>query len=129
MSNILKIVDLMDHAIRCAVLAVLDGLAASDRLSTRGLARVPAWRFGLPPWEARTAKAWRADDHLRDMRARSRTRRHARSTVMFVGGYPIRRIQTRFGDIYAVIGTNSAFATLAQAEAHVCKLSGGRSDR
>jgi hypothetical protein len=55
--------------------------------------------------------------------------RHARSTVMFVDGYPIRRIQTRFGDVYAVIGTNSAFATLAQAEAHACKLAGGRADR
>jgi len=44
--------------------------------------------------------------------------RHARSTVMFVGGYRIRRIKTRFGDVYAVIGTNSAFGTLAQAEAH-----------
>ena len=55
--------------------------------------------------------------------------RHARATVMFVGGYPIRRVQTRFGDVYAVIGTNSAFATLAQAEAHARKLAGGRADR
>ena len=55
--------------------------------------------------------------------------RHARSAVMFVGGYPIRRIQTRFGDVYAVIGTNSAFATLRQAEAHARKLAGGRADR
>jgi hypothetical protein len=55
--------------------------------------------------------------------------RHARNTVRFVGGYPIRRIQTRFGDIYAVIGTDSAFATLAQAEAHARKLAGGRADR
>jgi hypothetical protein len=80
MSNILKTIDLTDHAIRRAVFAVLDGLAAehrgkckgSDRLSTRGLARVLVWQFGLPPWEAqRTAKA---DDHLRHMRALSRTR-------------------------------------------------------
>jgi len=55
--------------------------------------------------------------------------RHARSAVMFVGGYPIRRIQTRFGDVHAVIGTDSAFATLAQAEAHARKLAGGRADR
>jgi hypothetical protein len=48
MSNILKIVDLTDYAIRRAVFAVLDGLAAEhranhkgdDRLSVRGLARV-----------------------------------------------------------------------------------------
>jgi hypothetical protein len=80
MSNILKTIDLTDHAIRRAVFAVLDGFAAehrgkcngSDRLSSRGLARVLAWQFGLPLWEARTA--WRADDHLRAMRARSRTR-------------------------------------------------------
>ena len=79
----LKTIELTDHAIRRAVFAVLDGLAAGhrgkrkglDRLSTRGLARVLAWQFSLPPWEAqRTAKAWRADDHLRDMRARSRGR-------------------------------------------------------
>ena len=48
---------------------------------------------------------------------------------MFVGGYPIRRIQPRFGDVYAVIGTNSAFATLAQAEAHARKLAGGRANQ
>ena len=52
--------------------------------------------------------------------------RRARSTVIFVNGYPIRRTQTRFGDVYAVIGTNGAFATLAHAEAHARKLAGGR---
>ena len=62
--TILKTIELTDHAIRRAVFAVLDGLTAehrgkrkgSDRLSTRGLARVLAWQFGLSPWEAqRTA--------------------------------------------------------------------------
>ena len=51
MSNILKPIDLTDHAIRRAVFAVLDGVAAeqrpkcraSDQTSTRGLARVIAW--------------------------------------------------------------------------------------
>jgi hypothetical protein len=55
MSNILKTIDLTDHAIRRAVFAVLDGFAAehrgkckgSDRLSTGGLARVLGWQFGL----------------------------------------------------------------------------------
>jgi len=52
MSNILKTIDLIDHAIRRAVFAVLDGLAAAhranrkgdDRLSVPDLARV-----GVPP--------------------------------------------------------------------------------
>ena len=59
MSNILKIVDLTDHAIRRAVFAVLDGLAAeqrakcraSDRISTRGLARVIPWQLGVQATE------------------------------------------------------------------------------
>jgi len=96
MSNILKIVDLIDQAIRRAVFAVLDGLAA---VTTQ-------------------------IDYSRLLQER-----HARSTVMFVGGYPIRRIRTRFGDVYAVIGTDSAFATLAQAEAHARKLGVGRADQ
>jgi len=96
MSNILKIVDLTDQAIRRAVFAVLDGLAAVTTQT----------------------------DYSRLLQER-----RARSTVMFVGGYPIRRIQTRFGDVYAVIGTNSAFATLAQAEAHARKLAEGGADR
>jgi hypothetical protein len=48
---------------------------------------------------------------------------------MFVGGYSISRIQTRFGDVYAVVGTDSAFATLAQAQAHARKLAERRADR
>ena len=59
MSNILKTIDLTDHAIRRAVFAVLDGLAAeqrrqvssSDRISTRGLARVIAWQLGVQATE------------------------------------------------------------------------------
>jgi hypothetical protein len=53
MSNILKPIDLTDLAIRRAVFAVLDGLAAEhranrkgdDRLSVRGLAYVVSWQF------------------------------------------------------------------------------------
>jgi len=40
-----------------------------------------------------------------------------RCTVMMVDGIPIRKIWTRFGVVYAVIGTDHTFATLAQAEA------------
>jgi hypothetical protein len=36
MSNILKIIDLTDHAIRLAVFAVLDGLAAEHRADRKG---------------------------------------------------------------------------------------------
>jgi hypothetical protein len=36
MSNILKIIDLTDHAIRRAVFAVLDGLAAEHRADRKG---------------------------------------------------------------------------------------------
>jgi len=47
MSNILKIVDLTDHAIRCAVFAVIDGFAASiaptAKEPTACLRAVPAW--------------------------------------------------------------------------------------
>jgi hypothetical protein len=48
MSNVLKTIDLTDHAIRRAVFAVLDGLAAEHRAlttrsSVRGLARVVSW--------------------------------------------------------------------------------------
>jgi hypothetical protein len=95
-SSILKIVDRTDQAIRRAVFAVLDGLAAVTTQTDYS--------------------------HLLQ-------ERRARSTVMFVGGYPVRRIQTRFGDVYAVIGTNSAFATLAEAEAHARKLARGRADQ
>ena len=130
MSNILKTIDLTDRAIRRAVFAVLD--AAEQRAKCRASDRIQHERFG-------------ARHRLATRRAGNRTNgapmttqtdysrllqeRHARSTVMFVGGYPIRRIQTRFGDVYAVIGTNSAFGTLAQAEAHARKLAGGRADR
>ena len=131
MLNILKIIDLTDHAIRRAVFAVLDGLAAehrgkckgSDRLSTGGLARVLAWQFALPS-RGRVEPVTRQNDYSRLLQER-----HARSTVMFVGGYSIRRIQTRFGDVYAVIGTGSTFATLTQAEAHARRLAGGRANR
>ena len=59
MSNILKIADLTDQAIRRAVFAVLDGLAtehrpkcrASDRGGTRGSARVIAWQLGVQATE------------------------------------------------------------------------------
>src|SRR5262245_20185224 len=77
MSNILKIVDLTDHAVRRAVFAAFDGLAAeqrakpkgSDRISTRGLAWVVSWQFGLPMWDCqRLAKAWR-----RSQRANARS--------------------------------------------------------
>src|SRR5262249_26782425 len=100
-----------------------------------------AWRLGEPV-ERRLADA---RHRLATRRAGNRTsgapmttqtdysrllqERHARSTIIFVGGYPIRRIQTRFGDVYAVIGTDGAFATLAQAEAHARKLAGGRAYR
>ena len=55
MSNILKTIDLTDHAIRRAVFAVLDGLdaeqrakcRASDRINTHGLACVIAWQLGV----------------------------------------------------------------------------------
>jgi hypothetical protein len=55
MSNILKHIDLTDRAIRRAVFAVFDGLAAEhrakcrarDRTSTPGLARVIAWQLGV----------------------------------------------------------------------------------
>jgi hypothetical protein len=40
MSNILKIVDLTDHAIRRAVFAVLDGLAAEHRVNRKGSERL-----------------------------------------------------------------------------------------
>jgi hypothetical protein len=40
MSNILKIVDLTDHAIRRAVFAVLDGLAAEYRVNRKGSERL-----------------------------------------------------------------------------------------
>jgi len=119
----MKPIDLADRAIRRAIFAVLGAaehcrkFKGSDRLSTRGAARVLAWQFGLPPWTRQT-------DHSRLLQER-----HARSTVMFVAGYPTRRIQTRFGDVYAVIGTVSTFATLAQAEAHASKFAGGRADR
>jgi hypothetical protein len=119
----MKPIDLADRTIRRAVFAVLGAAEhrrkckGSDRLSIRGLARVLAWQFGLPPWTRQT-------DYSRLLQER-----HARSTVMFVGGYPIRRIQTRFGDVYAVIGSGSTFATLAQAEVHASKFAGGRADR
>jgi hypothetical protein len=53
MSNILKAIDLTDRAIRRAVFAVIDGLAAEhranrkehDRLSVRNLVRVVSWQF------------------------------------------------------------------------------------
>jgi hypothetical protein len=59
MSNILKTIDLTDHAIRRAVFAVLDGLAAeqrakcraNDRISTCGLPRVIAWQLGVQATE------------------------------------------------------------------------------
>ena len=59
MSNILKTIDLTDHAIRRAVFAVLDRLAAeqrakcraSDRINMRGLARVTAWQLGVQATE------------------------------------------------------------------------------
>jgi hypothetical protein len=44
MSNILKIIDLTDHAIRCALFAVLDGLAAEHRAVTNASRSVD-----LPP--------------------------------------------------------------------------------
>jgi hypothetical protein len=40
MSNILKIVDLTDHAIRRAFFAVLDGLAAEHRANRKGSERL-----------------------------------------------------------------------------------------
>ena len=50
MSNILKSIDLTDHAIRRVVFAVLDRLAAehravNERLSVRGLAPAVSWQF------------------------------------------------------------------------------------
>src|SRR5262245_50919162 len=42
MSNILKIVDLTDHAIRRAVFALLDGLAADHRALARRSVDLPA---------------------------------------------------------------------------------------
>lgn len=38
------------------------------------------------------------------------------STVSRVAGHPIRTVNTRFGRLYAVGGTDKAFATLEQAE-------------
>ena len=40
MSNILKTIDLTDHAIRRAVFAVLDGLAAEHRANRKGRERL-----------------------------------------------------------------------------------------
>src|SRR5215470_3140759 len=129
MSNILKPIDLADRAIRRAVFAVLD--AAEQRAKCRASDRIQHARFGARhPLATRRAGNRTSGAPMTTQTDYSRLlqERHARSTVMFVGGYPIRRIQTRFGDVYAVIGTNSAFATLAQAEAHARKLAGGRAD-
>jgi len=53
MSNILKTIDLTDRAIRRAVFAVLDGLAAEHRAATTacrsGLTRVVSWQFDPEP--------------------------------------------------------------------------------
>jgi hypothetical protein len=59
MSNLLKAIDLTDHAIRRAVFAVLDGLAAEqrakcragDRISTPDLACVIVWQLGVQATE------------------------------------------------------------------------------
>jgi hypothetical protein len=115
MSNILKIIDLTDHAIRRVLLAVLDGVAAEQRPKCQPSAA--GNRTSGAPMTTQT-------DYSRLLQER-----HARSTVMFADGYPIRRIRTGFGDVYAVVGTDSAFATLAQAEAHARQLAEGRADR
>jgi hypothetical protein len=41
---------------------------------------------------------------------------HRGSTVATVNGYSIRQVQTRFGRLYVVEGTERAFSTLAQAK-------------
>src|SRR5262245_9780896 len=118
MSNILKAIDLTDRAIRRAVFAVKE-LPPSNVPSVEQAieAARAVWRASsLCNSACRQPNKWCADDNanrLFALAARAPCAQHGH----VCGGYPIRRIHTRFGDIYAVIGTDSAFATLAQAEA------------
>lgn len=41
---------------------------------------------------------------------------HKASVISTVNGYNIRPVNTRYGKLFAVENTNSAFATLAEAE-------------
>ena len=47
------------------------------------------------------------------------------STIKIVNGYRIRPITTRYGRLYAVHGTTSAFSTAIEAEAYAKKLTTG----
>ena len=48
-----------------------------------------------------------------------------KSTVSHVNGYGIRAVSTRFGRLYAVMATVSAFATIEQAQTHARSLEPG----
>lgn len=45
-----------------------------------------------------------------------------RQTAATVNGYPIRRTQTQWGVLYAVVGTRMAFNTQPQAAEHAATL-------
>jgi hypothetical protein len=55
MSNILKTIDLTDHAIRRAVFAVLDGLAAEQPAARRATEQTRALQYLAQPSEAHAA--------------------------------------------------------------------------